>query len=1060
MIWARPQRSLQLAVLIGVLILAFRSELAFSQEPVDDPAATRKYSIALGVQKQRLFPQAEERWKQFLSDYPKNRRVPNAKHHLGVCQVQQKKYVEAATTFREILSKFPAFPSNDSAQFNLGLALYNNALATEKTPDFQLAAKTFQELPGKYAASKLIPTALFYQAECHVLAGDTEAAVPIYQSIVANHAASDVAPDVYQSLGDVLGTLGRDEEATAALRAFLAKHPKDAGFNDVQLRLGLSLQKQEKFGEAITWFAKTTTIKDFPLADFALIKQAEATYGAKNLPQAASIYESVAAKFPDSTYIGTAFLAAGKCRYQLAQFPNAQNDLTQVIQRKLPEAAEAAYWLGRTLVQAKKPNEALPVLDAAIVAYATDAMFLPLLQFARADVISRLPNRRGESVPLFAQFAAANPEHEKAASALYLAASGAMSEIDYPAAQKYCELFLANPRFAQDPVAAEVQFVAGETYLRTTPPQPEKAEASYRKFVAAAPTHENVARGHLGIAASLYAVQKYDPAAQHLTAQAGLFKKPEVVAESKLLLGRCHLEAKRIPEAVVALRASVAASSNWAHADETLFVLAIGVQASQQMDPALAEFKKVADNSKSTYRDQAMYQMAEIYRGQKKHAESAGAYRRLIGEQPQSPLVPAAMYGVGIVQYESGDLKGAVAELSKLLAAHASSPLAKDAKYLRGMSQLGLQQFQPALDDLGQFLSAAGDSEKRHDARFASARCQTGLKQYDGAIASLTTLLKEKPDYALIDDVLYELAFVYTDGGKPKEAADAFRQLVSRSPTSDRAGECWYRVGEYHQTLDQPAEAIKCYTAGLLVGKLPAVREKTHYRLGFSRYSADQFPEAILVLRAQLKEFPAGELRFAGTYLLGESLYKTADHKSALAELRKVVSANEPAAKEFHAKAMYRGGLCGTHLKDWAAAQALYERLVAEHSDFEQIAEARYGLAVAHQNQNRFDKAVPLFLAVTKDFPESETAAKSWFMMGQCRFAEKKYAEAIDYFSEVAFGFKHDQWQPLSLFEAGRCFIQLQDKPAAISMLETLRKDFPEHARAKDALTILKDLEK
>ena len=70
----------------------------------------------------------------------------------------------------------------------------------------------------------------------------------------------------------------------------------------------------------------------------------------------------------------------------------------------------------------------------------------------------------------------------------------------------------------------------------------------------------------------------------------------------------------------------------------------------------------------------------------------------------------------------------------------------------------------------------------------------------------------------------------------------------------------------------------------------------------------------------------------------------------------------------------------------------------------------------------------------------------------------RQFAEAIACFSEVAFGFKHPEWQPLSYFEAGRCYVQLKNVTAARKMLTAVVKEFPKHARVKDAQAILKQL--
>ena len=130
-------------VVLVFVICLFPASVRAQASPAD-PVATRKYSVALGFQKKKLYEQAATRWQQFLTAYPKNGRVGMAKHHLGVCQIRLNQFPTAAATFRDLLSKHPKFKARDSAHFNLGLALYNVALASKKQPDYQSAAKAFQ----------------------------------------------------------------------------------------------------------------------------------------------------------------------------------------------------------------------------------------------------------------------------------------------------------------------------------------------------------------------------------------------------------------------------------------------------------------------------------------------------------------------------------------------------------------------------------------------------------------------------------------------------------------------------------------------------------------------------------------------------------------------------------------------------------------------------------------------------------------------------------------------------------------------------------------------------
>ena len=49
-----------------------------------DPAATRDYAVALGLQDKELYQLAVRRWQKFIKVYPKDPRRPNAfNHHQG-----------------------------------------------------------------------------------------------------------------------------------------------------------------------------------------------------------------------------------------------------------------------------------------------------------------------------------------------------------------------------------------------------------------------------------------------------------------------------------------------------------------------------------------------------------------------------------------------------------------------------------------------------------------------------------------------------------------------------------------------------------------------------------------------------------------------------------------------------------------------------------------------------------------------------------------------------------------------------------------------------------------
>jgi len=1031
--------------------------LAWGQNAEADAAATRQYNLAVGLQNKKLFGQAAQRWTAFITAYPQHEKQAHAWHNLGICQLQDNKLPEAVVSFRTVLTKFPKFESLDASRFNLGLALYNQALASKKPEDFKAALAVFAEVPAQHPQSKHAPAATFYQGECAYSAADLMTAVAAYQKFVATYPQDPLLPQVYYALGTTQQELAKDADAVATFQAVVQKFPQDPQANECKLRWGLSLFNLQKHAEAEALFAPLVAVADFPLADFALLRQAQCVHIREQFPQAAALYESLPAKFAMSKYKGQALLGAGKCWFNAADFPKAHAVLAAAVAQKVDEAPEAAYWLARTLLKQSKPAEAVAALDQALAAY-PQSEFVPQLTFARADALYEQPDKRKDTVPLYLAFAAKYPDHELAPKGAYMAALTALQLEDFPTAQQHAAAFLANPKFAKHELTPDVLFVAGESHLLATPPDAPKADPLFRRLVAEFPQHKLVPQAQVRVGLALYVAKKYDEAVAWLTPVLPTLKVPELLAEAQLLIGRSHSDASRAEPAVAAFRAAAAAKPDWTRGDEVLLALGINLRTLKKLPEAAAEFAKLNTAfAKSPYVDQSLNQLGEIAYEQMKYDEAITHYRALVTQFPKSDLAPPAQYGIGWACFAKEDFNQAVAQFTTLLTTYPMADIAVRGKYMRGLASRRLNQFEPAIKDLTEFVAAKPPEADALEARYALALCQTGLKQYPAAAATLAALLKDKPDAPEADKVYYELGYALAAienlPEKKKEAADTFRTLATKFPDSPRTPESWFRVGEFHEAEKQFADAAKAYAAGLLKAKEPELRERLHYKLGWVQYEAGQFAEAATTLQAQLKEFPKGELLAPSTFLAGECLFRQDKWQDALPLYAQVVTLK---AKD-QDKALYRSGTCTNHLKNWAASQQHFTALIQQFPKYELINEARYGLGLSLQMQQKLDEAKAVYEQVTKD-TNTETAAKSRFMIGECAFAQKKFPEAVEHFLETAVGYPYEHWQAEGYFEAARCFIELKDTAQARETLTTIVQKYPQHARVKDAMSLLANL--
>ncbi len=1026
----------------------------FAQEKSVDPVATREYAVALGFQRKKLFKQAAVRWTQFIANFAKGERIANAHYHLGVCQLQTGN-AEAVGTFRKVLKQFTEFEQRDAVQFNLGLALYSTALAA-KTPDaFRVAAAEFANVSSQYAKSKHIPSALYYQAECVFQAGDHAGAIVVYQTLIDQHGNSPLLPTAMFALATTQQELEKTAEAVQTYRSFLQKFPQDNKVAECRLRLGLALTALTKHAEAEKEFATAAAVKEFAMADLALFHHARSKHEQKQLPQAAELFESLPQKFKQSEYVNVALLEGGKCRFLSNQFPQAQNAFKAVVDAKQNEAAEAAWWLGRTLIQLKQAPAAIGILDKAIADW-PQTEFIPELKFTRIEAIYEDEKRKPETVKLYAQFADEFAADKLAADARYRAALTGLQLNELTDAQQQSDAFLNNAAFSKHPLLPDALFVAAESRIVGDTADFAKADELYRRLVGEFKEHVYTPRSLVRVGFCLYSLEQHDPGIAFLKAALPKLKEPELLAEAQFLIGISHLSLKRPTEGVTALRASRQTMGDWGRGDEVLLALATGLVDTNQADAAIAELNQLNQKyPKSEFGDRAWFRLGEIQAQQNRLDPAVAAFQQVVTKFPDSEFAPLAAYGSGSALFDKADYNGSVSHLNALLTKYPKSDIATNAYYLRGLSQHRQNKYAAAVSDLTEFLKRNPAEENAAlDARYSLALCHAGLKQHDQTIQIALDLLKAKPDYTAADKVWYELAFAYSETKRQKESIDAFRQLATMFPDSVLAGECWLRVAGFHADEKQFAEAVAASDKGLAKTTNQKLRERLQFRKGSSQFATEGFVQAAATLQAQITEHPDGDLLIDATWLVAESMFRQKKYQDSLPWYQKTIDVK---SEKYHSRAIYRTGTCANELKQWPVSQKHFEALTKQFPEFEQVSEAWYGLGFALQNQNHLDQAMQMYDRVTKE-TNTESAAKARFMMGECAFAQKKYDVAWEHFLEAALGYPYPEWQALGHFEAGRCFIELKMPDKARESLQIVVDRFPEHVRAKDAAKLLAGL--
>ncbi len=440
-------------------------------------------------------------------------------------------------------------------------------------------------------------------------------------------------------------------------------------------------------------------------------------------------------------------------------------------------------------------------------------------------------------------------------------------------------------------------------------------------------------------------------------------------------------------------------------------------------------------------------------------------FKQCLAASPPAELAARARYALAAACFAQDDDKGASAALDELLAAKPEPALAAQAHYLRGLVLQRQKQLEAAAKELEGFLRGQPSADEAADARYTLALCRIAMKQFDAAGKVLAALLEQKPGYAAADRAYYELGHALLDDNRPDEAVKAFATLAGKYPGSPLAAEGWFHVGrQYEAAAEQAtaddekaaavAHAADAYAAGLAKAKDADLREKLQYKLADVQFRRKQFGQAAATLQAQLGEHPSGSLAGAARFLTAECLFGQNKFAEALPLFAQVAA---DGTAKYRAQALYRAGESAANQKKWPESRKFYETLVRDFPKFEQIHEARYGMAVAMQNLGQRAEARAAYEQIVKA-TESETAAKARFMLGELAFADRKFEDAIEQYVFVTSGYPYKHWQALSQFEIGRCLLSLGRRQKAVDAFQTLVSKYPDDAKAQDAARMLDDL--
>ena len=117
-----------------------------------------------------------------------------------------------------------------------------------------------------------------------------------------------------------------------------------------------------------------------------------------------------------------------------------------------------------------------------------------------------------------------------------------------------------------------------------------------------------------------------------------------------------------------------------------------------------------------------------------------------------------------------------------------------------------------------------------------------------------------------------------------------------------------------------------------------------------------------------------------------------------------------------------------------------------------------YSVAYNDYLKGNYDLAVEGFKLYRQQFPESPLADNALYWIGECRYSQRKFEEAIDAFDELILTYPQGDKAAAAYLKKGLSFIELGRKPEALAALKLLIAKYPLEEEARLAQDKIREL--
>ena len=1069
----RPGSSVSFCLLLAVLLTSIgptNSAWAI-QEQTDPPEAVAMYNTAANAFTDNQYELAITQWKQLLTEHPDYSMRRDTQYYIGVAHYNLQQFDEAVdsfTTLRDSLPNITDYRRSEKALFYMAISQYRvgKAAAAEGAESLRQSIKTYQQFLENYESSELTPEVLYFQGEAlfeldqvDPEADTLAAAAASYKKLLDTYPESEKSKQATYAYGACLEKSGEYPTAREIYTKYIDKYPQEPFTDEVRMRVGDTIlqlgiarrtsgesdQATARFTEAEKIFAALTDKPEFPSLAMAMNQRAFCLLNLQKYAMAADLYAAIGNEHSDFELYDDAVMSAGKYYYFGDKFDEADQWLTKVIAANDARKTEATHWLCKVRLKQQRFAEALQLANDAL--QQDTGSHTVNLQMDAADALDGMPDRKAEAVAAYEKLANDHPNHSLAPRALYYASFGYLDAKQYEDAARTAEQF--GKAYPNDEDYTNTQDILAQVNLR----QGKHSEARdiWTRLIAENPDNSRFDWWQSQVGWANYLQSDYNGAIGWLSQSVLQMKDPVSISEAHYVIGSSQYELKNYVKAIDAFNASIKANEKRSNIDQVRTLAARAHFNLDETDKAIELASNVWNNSQSP---EAAYWLGEFHYRAGNFTAARDHYQKCLESQQPNDRQPNALYGLAWANSSAKQLDGAIQAFDQLIKEYPEHRLVNSALIGRGKARRLAGNYADAITDLNAFLATDPDEKNRVNGVYERALSYVKQEDWKAAIGDLESLANQKASPEIEDDILFELAWAYSEDQQAAKSIDTFQQIADNFTDSPLAAEANYHVAEDLYKQKNYDDAIGRYQTALDgSANDPRVAELATYKLAWCHFNKSDYPKSLKAFQLQVEKYPNGQLHAVGLSMVAESHFQLKQHDQAVTVYKVAIPAIESSdiTNSVRILAPIHAAQSANKVKEFQTAVDYAKIVIDNHADSGYAADAWYETGVAQKGLGNRELAIAAWNEAMK-LSLGKTGARARCMIGEEHFADKKYEDAITQFKLVIYGYGASEladevapWKAFAAYEAARCYyVQIEGSQGEVrqSNIDNARKFF------------------